>query len=149
MAETVPEYVWSANNALVFTPMGMYATAYPLLVHLLGRQEPGGRIALTQEELARTLGVARSNISRGLQHLAFARMVFKEGNRAYRLSPLIAGFRTPAEQLQAIAAMDECDRFDLPDFQARYEHEVALHEADKRARRHVAPTIDLASRRRR
>ncbi|MFB7257569.1 hypothetical protein [Streptomyces nojiriensis] len=36
-----------------------------------------------------------------------------------RLSPLNALLRTPAEQLQAIAAVD--DRFDHPEFHERYE----------------------------
>lgn len=148
-----PEYVWSANNALVFTPRGMPPATYPVLLHLLGRQEPGGRSLVTHEILAAEIGLTRSKVTRGLQHLGFARMVWKEGNGAYRLSPLIAGFRTPAEQLQAIGAMDDDDRFDHPDFQERYEQQIEAYEEGKQAKaaerqRRLEPPIDLAARRR-
>lgn len=148
-----PEYVWTANNALVFTPRGMPPASYQALLHLLGRQEPGGRCLVTHITLAAEIGLTRSKVTRGLQHLGFARMVWKEGNGAYRLSPLIAGFRTPAEQLQAIAAMDDDDRFDHPDFQERYEQQIEEYEEEKRAKaaerqRRLEPPIDLAARRR-
>ncbi|MFJ4903725.1 hypothetical protein [Streptomyces sp. NPDC088727] len=54
-----PEYVWTANNALVFTPRGMPPSAYPVLIHLLGRQEPGGRLLVTHGTLATQLGITR------------------------------------------------------------------------------------------
>ncbi|MFJ4903724.1 hypothetical protein [Streptomyces sp. NPDC088727] len=80
-------------------------------------------------------------------------MVWKEGNGAYRLSPLIAGFRTPAEQLQAIGAMDDDDRFDHSDFQERYQQQIEAYEEEKLAKaaerqRRLEPPIDLAARRR-
>ncbi|MFE5901178.1 hypothetical protein ACFQ67_27690 [Streptomyces sp. NPDC056488] len=148
-----PEYVWTANNALVFAPRGMPPAAYPVLIHLLGRQEPGGRCLVTHGTLATEIGVTRPKVTRALQHLAFARMVWKEGNGAYRLSPLIAGFRTPAEQLQAIGAMHDDDRFDHPDFQERYEQQIEAYEEEKQAKaaerqRRLEPPIDLAARRR-
>ncbi|RPK78447.1 hypothetical protein [Streptomyces sp. ADI98-10] len=148
-----PEYVWTANNALVFTPRGMPPAAYPVLVHLLGRQEPGGRCLVTHGAIASEICVQRTKVTRALQHLAFARMVFKEGNGAYRLSPLIAGFRTPAEQLQAIGAMHDDDRFDHPDFQERYEQQIEAYEEEKQAKaaerqKRLEPPIDLAARRR-
>ncbi|MGW0801347.1 helix-turn-helix domain-containing protein, partial [Streptomyces sp. NPDC002692] len=118
--QAAPEYVWSANNALVFTPRGLPPAAYPVLLHLLGRQEPGGRCLLTHDTISKEIGITRTKVTRALQHLGFARMVWKEGNGAYRLSPLIAGFRMPVEQLQAIDAMDDDDRFDHPEFQERY-----------------------------
>ncbi|MFE3074247.1 hypothetical protein [Streptomyces sp. NPDC059247] len=153
MEHAAPEYVWTANNALVFTPRGMPPASYPVLIHLLGRQEPGGRCLATHGTIATEIGVTRSKVTRALQHLAFARMVWKEGNGVYRLSPLIAGFRTPAEQLQAIGAMDDDDRFDHPDFQERYEQQVEAYEEEKRAKaaerqRRLEPPIDLAARRR-
>ncbi|GDY70484.1 hypothetical protein SAV14893_098770 [Streptomyces avermitilis] len=148
-----PEYVWTANNALVFAPRGMPPASYPVLLHLLGRQEPGGRCLVTHGTLAAELGITRPKVTRALQHLGFARMVWKEGNGAYRLSPLIAGFRTPAEQLQAIGAMDDDDRFDHPDFQERYEQQIEAYEEEKQAKaaerqRRLEPPIDLAARRR-
>ncbi|MFJ4710141.1 hypothetical protein ACIP6I_35650 [Streptomyces anulatus] len=148
-----PEYVWTANNALVFTPRGMPPAAYPVLVHLLGRQEPGGRCLVTHGAIASEIRVQRTKVTRALQHLAFARMVFKEGNGAYRLSPLIAGFRTPAEQLQAIGMMHDDDRFDHPDFQERYEQQIEAYEEEKQAKaaerqKRLEPPIDLAARRR-
>ncbi|MBT2408788.1 MULTISPECIES: hypothetical protein [unclassified Streptomyces] len=129
-----PEYVWTANNALVFAPRGMPPASYQVLLHLLGRQEPGGRCLVTHGTLAAEIGLTRSKVTRGLQHLGFARMVWKEGNGAYRLSPLIAGFRTPAEQLQAIGAMDDDDRFDHPGFQERYEAQIEAYEEEKQAK---------------
>lgn len=148
-----PEYVWTANNALVFTPRGMPPTAYPVLLHLLGRQEPGGRCLVTHGTIATEIGATRPKVTRALQHLGFARMVFKEGNGAYRLSALIAGFRTPAEQLQAIGSMHDDDRFDHPDFQERYEQQIEAYEEEKQAKaaerqKRLEPPIDLATRRR-
>ncbi|MER7764524.1 MarR family transcriptional regulator [Streptomyces sp. NPDC097619] len=146
-----PEYVWTANNALVFTPRGMPPAAYPVLLHLLGRQEPGGRCLVTQGAIAAEIGITRSKVTRALQHLAFAGMVWKEGNGAYRLSPLIAGFRTPVEQLRAIEAMDDESRFDHADFQERYEAQIAQYELEKQqkaAQRKAVEPIDLAARRR-
>lgn len=70
-----PEYVWTANNALVFAPRGMPLTAYPVLLHLLGRQEPGGRCLVTHGTLAAEIGITRPKVTRALQHLRFARMV--------------------------------------------------------------------------
>jgi hypothetical protein len=152
--QPAPEYVWTANNALVFTPRGMPPAAYPVLLHLLGRQEPGGRCLVTHGTIAEELGITRPKVTRALQHLTFARMVWKEGNGAYRLSPLIAGFRTPAEQLQAIAAMDDDDRFDHSDFQERYEEQIAQYEQEKQQKaalrqRTIEPPIELAARRKR
>ncbi|MFJ3906242.1 hypothetical protein [Streptomyces sp. NPDC090025] len=148
----VPEYVWTANNALAFIPRGMPPAAYPILIHLLGRQEPGGRCLVTQDTVAQFVGLSRPMASRGLQHLGFAQMVRKQGNGIYVLSPLIAGYRTPADQLAAIEAMNDDDRFDRPDFQERYEHRVTQHDAkrqEKAARRRqpVEPPIQLAARR--
>lgn len=152
--QSAPEYVWTANNALVFTPRGLPPAAYPVLLHLLGRQEPGGRCLLTQDTISKEISISRTKVTRGLQHLGFARMVWKEGNGAYRLSPLIAGFRTPVEQLHAIDAMDDDDRFDHPDFQERYEEQIEKYEEEKRHKaaqrqRSLAPAIDIQSRRRR
>ncbi|MEU1932682.1 hypothetical protein ABZ516_35875 [Streptomyces sp. NPDC019826] len=152
--EPAHEYVWSANNSLAYTPRGMPPAAYPLLVHLLGRQEPGGRCLFTHDALAAEVEINRTQVTRGLQHLSFARMVLKEGNGVYRLNPMVAGFRTPTEQLQAIAAMDDDERIDHPDFQERYEKRLAQYEKEKEERallrkRPVEPPIDLAARRRR
>lgn len=152
--QQAPEYAWTANNALVFTPRGMPPAAYPVLLHLLGRQEPGGRCLFTHGALAAEVDINRTQVTRGLQHLSFARMVLKEGNGVYRLNPMIAGFRSPAEQLQAIAAMDDDDRIDHHDFQERYEKRLAQYEKEKQAKalqrkRSAEPPIDLAARRRR
>lgn len=150
----VPEYVWTANNALAFTPTGMPPASYPVLLHLMGRQEHGGRCVATHDAIAKYVGLSRPMVSRALQHLGFAQMVRKEGNGIYRLSALIAGFRTPADQLTAIDAMDDDDRFDHPDFQKRYERRLAQYDKERqekaaRRRRPVEPPIDLASRRKR
>lgn len=104
--------------------------------------------------LADVLSVFPARAGVPLQHLGFAQMVWKEGNGVYRLSPLISGFRTPADQLAAIGTMDDDDRFDHPDFQERYERRVAQHEKERqekaaRRQRPAEPPIDLASRRKR
>ncbi|MGC5402115.1 hypothetical protein ACPXCP_41075 [Streptomyces sp. DT20] len=149
----VPQYVWTANNALAFTPRSMPPAAYPILLHLLGRQAPGGRCVATQDAIAEFVGLSRSMVTRGLQHLGFAQMVWKVGNGVYQISPLIAGYRTPADQLAAIGMMEDDDRFDHPDFQERYELRVAQYntERQEKAARRQRPTepIDLASRRKR
>lgn len=64
--EQAPEYVWTANNSLAFTPMGMPPAAYPLLVRLLGRQEPGGRCLFTHDALSAEVAINRTQVTRGL-----------------------------------------------------------------------------------
>lgn len=78
----VPEYVWTADKVLVFAPRGMPPAACPVLIHLPGRQEPGGRRLLNHGTSATEIGVTRSKAARALPHLAFARMVGEEGNGA-------------------------------------------------------------------
>ncbi|MFD3612146.1 hypothetical protein ACFWXA_29535 [Streptomyces atroolivaceus] len=52
----------------------------------LGWQEPSGRCLFTHDALAGEVEFNRTQVTRGLQHLSFARMVLKEGNSVYPLS---------------------------------------------------------------
>lgn len=47
MEHRAREYLWTTGNALFSTPRGMSPASYPVLLHLPGRQEPGGRCPVT------------------------------------------------------------------------------------------------------
>ncbi|MGP4004447.1 hypothetical protein [Streptomyces sp. 8N706] len=142
------ELVWGSFNALDYVPR-MHSAAYPVLLHLLANQEPGGRCVCTHEELSEALGINRTLITRGMQHLGFASLIFRIKQGVYRLNPMIAGFRTPAEQLVAIKEMPREDRLDVPDFEERYQRRIREHDEEKkrRARGRKAPVTDLTARR--
>lgn len=51
MEHRAREYLWTTGNALFSTPRGMSPASYPVLLHLPGRQEPGGRCPVTQHAI--------------------------------------------------------------------------------------------------
>ncbi|MER5986986.1 hypothetical protein [Streptomyces sp. NPDC001787] len=85
-----PEYVWTADNALMLAPRGIPSATHPVQLHLPGCQEPGGHCLVTHGILASEISITRPKATRALQHHGVARMVSKEGNGTYRLSSLIA-----------------------------------------------------------
>ncbi len=89
----------------------------------------------------------RTLITRGMQHLGFANMVFRRKAGIYQLNPMISGFRTYEQQRDAIAAMAPEDRFDFPDCEERYLLRVAEHEAAKKSRTRRSQVADLTERR--
>jgi hypothetical protein len=105
----------------------------------LGYQEPGGRCVITHEQLAERTGQSRPSVTIGMQHLMCARLVSRIGNGVYQLNPMLAGFRTPVEQMRAVEAMPEEDRLDVQDFEERFEQRRAEYEANKRRRSGVQP----------
>jgi hypothetical protein len=129
-----PELTYGTFNGFAYMP-AMPGIAYRVRDLLIGTQEPGGRCLVTEEDLAKVLGVHRSLVGRGLQHLILAKIVFREAKGVYLLNPMISGFRTVAEHLDAIAALAPEDRLDVDDFQERYDAAVAQAEREKLEKR--------------
>ncbi|MGW3929612.1 hypothetical protein ACWECC_16125 [Streptomyces microflavus] len=150
--EHAPE-LWTSPSAFAYVP-SVPGPALRVMLFLLGVQEPGGRIVITQEDIASALGMKRSAVGLSLQHLQFARIVWKERQGVYQLNPQVAGFTTPAEAGEAIRQMKEAFYLDVEDFEERYQAAVEEHqEALKRkaAVRKVPtmPPTDLAAHRQR
>lgn len=149
--ERAPE-LWASLNAFAFVP-SVPGPALRVMLFLLGAQEPGGRIVITQESIAEALGMQRSAVGLALQHLQFARIVRRERQGVYQLNPQVAGFATPAEADEAIRGMDEADYLDVDDFEERYQRALVRHqeEVKRKAKERKAPPqppTDLAAHRR-
>jgi hypothetical protein len=141
------ELVWGSMNAFAYIPT-VPGPALRVLMYLVGSQEPGGRIVITQEKIAEDLAIHRSLAGTALQHLRFANVVTKPGNGVYQLNAMIAGYRTPVEALQAIGVMPDEDRLDHEDFEERYQRALHAHEAEKKRRaRRKAPVTSLDTKR--
>ncbi|WP_225636717.1 hypothetical protein [Streptomyces solaniscabiei] len=125
--EHAPE-LWTSPSAFAYVP-SVPGPALRVMLFLLGVQEPGGRIVITQEDIASALGMKRSAVGLSLQHLQFARIVWKERQGVYQLNPQVAGFTTPAEAETAIRQMDAAFYLDVEDFEERYQAAVEAHQA--------------------
>ncbi|MER5890309.1 hypothetical protein ABT160_41325 [Streptomyces sp. NPDC001941] len=150
--ERAPD-LWTSPSAFAFVP-SLPGPALRVMLFLLGAQEPGGRIVITQEGIASALGMKRSAVGLSLQHLQFARWVWKLGQGVYQLNPQVAGFRTPAESEEAVRQMDESFYLDVDDFEERYqaaveEHQEVLKQKAARRKAPVLPPTDLVAHRQR
>lgn len=125
-----PELTYGTFNGFAYMP-AMPGIAYRVLFELVGKQEPGGRCEVTEDELAKKLKVHRSMVGRGLQHLILAKLVFRQTKGVYYLNAMISGGRSVTEHLQAIGALAAEDRLDVDDFQERYDEAVAAYEQEK------------------
>jgi hypothetical protein len=132
--ESPPELTYGTFNGFAYMP-AMPGIAYRVLLQLVGTQEPGGRCLVTEDELAEVLGVHRSMVGRGLQHLILAKLVFRPAKGVYHLNPMISGGRTVPEHLEAIGSLDDEDRLDVDDYQERYDAAVAQAEQEKQEKR--------------
>jgi hypothetical protein len=145
--------LWGAFNVFAFVP-SVPGPALRVLFFLLGVQEMGGRIVITQQAVADAVGLKRSAVGLALQHLQFARMVTKVQSGVYILHPQIAGFSTPAEADDAVRRLDPEDYLDVEDFEERYQSAITSHQEEVRRKaeeRQAPPTppSDLAAHRRR
>jgi hypothetical protein len=150
--ERAPE-LWSSLSVFAFVP-SVPGPALRVLFFLLGVQEPGGRIVITQQDIAQALGMKRSAVGLSLQHLQFARMVTKIQSGVYELHPQIAGFSTPAEQDGAVRKLAREDHLDVDDFEERYQQTVQSYQAElkrkaEERRTGAKPPTDLVAHRRR
>jgi hypothetical protein len=151
--ESAPVDLWGAFNVFAFVP-SVPGPALRVVLFLMGVQEPGGRIVITQKAIAEALGLQRSAVGLALQHLQFARMVTKVQSGVYMLHPQIAGFSTPAEADDAVRQLKPDDYLDVEDFEERYQGAIAAHQEEVRRKageRQVPPKppTDLADHRRR
>ncbi|MFB7763514.1 hypothetical protein [Streptomyces xiamenensis] len=134
-ADQPAEMIWGSLNALAYVPSTLPGPAMRVLMHLMAIQEPGGRIVITQNELAQEFNVNRSLITIAIQHLQFARLLRTQRRGVYQLNPMVAGYRTPVESLAAIKNMPEDERLDSGDFEERYMQSVHAHNAAKEQKR--------------
>jgi hypothetical protein len=145
--------LWFSPNVLAFVP-SVPGPALRVLFFLLGAQEPGGRIVITQKGIADAVGLQRSAVGLALQHLQFARMVTMVQRGVYMLHPQLAAFSTPVEADEAVRRLDEDAYLDVDDFEERYQQTVAAHQEElaRKAQERQAPPkppTDLDAHRRR
>ncbi|WP_051838752.1 MarR family transcriptional regulator [Streptomyces sp. NRRL WC-3742] len=85
-------------------------TATNILSVMVERQNPGGAVPITQQDIAEELQILPSVVSRGMTLLVERGLVLRKGYR-YRLHPAIAGY---SSELEMQAAMARAAREDLP-----------------------------------
>ncbi|WP_042374884.1 hypothetical protein [Streptacidiphilus neutrinimicus] len=146
-AEHAPGHItWGSFNVFQYIPR-MPGAALQVLYHLLGTQEPGGRCVWTQTALSDELGLERTQVSRGIQHLQFANLLSPVQRGIYQLNPMLSAYENPRDQLAAVKAMPREQRLDVPDFEERYQRRVAEHDARKGQRPRRAKITQLSERR--
>ncbi|MEV7675921.1 hypothetical protein [Streptomyces sp. NPDC088752] len=82
------------------------------------------------------LDTYRSLANCKLHSLGRARLLFRQAKGIYRLNLMSSGYGTAAHQIAAINEMNAEDRFDIDDYQERYDEAVA--EAEEQRRRRAA-----------
>ncbi|MER5482567.1 hypothetical protein ABT024_05035 [Streptomyces sp. NPDC002812] len=149
--EQPQQLLWGSFNVFRYMP-NVGGPAMRVLTYLLGTQEVGGRIVQTQQAVAEQLVMDRALCNKAFRTLELARMVRRESLGVYRLNPMLSGFRTPVEQMNAIHDMPVEDYLDVPNFQERFEDAVAadIEERKRKAstRKHRASVTDLTAARR-
>ncbi|MEU5599541.1 helix-turn-helix domain-containing protein [Streptomyces sp. NPDC020298] len=120
-------------SGLLFTPVnaeGVVASlnlpqpAYRVLFTLRSHSESGGRVEMSQAQMAARLRLSRPSVTSSLRELILARLVKKERNGVYRINPMLAGYQQLAEVVTAVEEMDPADRLDDPHFVARYHQAI-------------------------
>jgi hypothetical protein len=77
-------------------------TATNILSVMVDKQNPGGVVPLTQQDIAEELQILPSVVSRSMTLLVERGLVLRKGYR-YRLHPAIAGYNTELEMQAAMA----------------------------------------------
>ncbi|MET9182991.1 helix-turn-helix domain-containing protein [Kitasatospora aureofaciens] len=94
-------------------------TATNVLSVMVERQNPGGVVPITQQDIAEELQILPSVVSRGMTLLVERGLVLRKGYR-YRLHPAIAGYSSELEMQAAMAraAREGVPPILIPDYQA-------------------------------
>lgn len=94
-------------------------TATNVLSVMVERQNPGGVVPITQQDIAEELQILPSVVSRGMTLLVERGLVLRKGYR-YRLHPAIAGYGSELEMQAAMAraAREGVPPILIPDYQA-------------------------------
>ncbi|MEU5388708.1 MULTISPECIES: MarR family transcriptional regulator [Kitasatospora] len=93
-------------------------TATNVLSVMVERQDPGGAVPITQQDIAEELQILPSVVSRGMTLLVERGLVLRKGYR-YRLHPAIAGYNSELEMQAAMAraAREGVPPILIPDYQ--------------------------------
>ncbi|MCX5216163.1 MarR family transcriptional regulator [Kitasatospora sp. NBC_00240] len=93
-------------------------TATNILSVMVDKQNPGGVVPLTQQDIAEELQILPSVVSRSMTLLVERGLVLRKGYR-YRLHPAIAGYNTELEMQAAMAraAREGVPPILIPDYQ--------------------------------
>lgn len=121
-------------------------TAYAILLHMLTRQQPGGLVRATHEELAVGLALDRGVISRAMPYLVAARLVYVVGRGRLQIHPMLAAYPTPQDRQAALAALPAEDRLEVGHFEDEYERRLALYHEEKARKKAGQPRRAAASR---
>ncbi|MEW1912334.1 MarR family transcriptional regulator [Kitasatospora sp. NPDC085895] len=94
-------------------------TATNVLSVMVEKQDPGGAVPITQQDIAEELQILPSVVSRGMTLLVERGLVLRKGYR-YRLHPAIAGYSSELEMQAAMAraAREGVPPILIPDYQA-------------------------------
>ena len=140
---------WSATNADgLLADLDLPPAAYRALLKLRARSEAGGRIAMDQATLGELLGLSRPSVNAALRELELAKLVKKVRNGVYQINPMLAGYNSPEDALDAVKAMPKADRLDSKTYVADYHRAVAAYQdqlAEQRKKRAAAVAAKKAA----
>ncbi|GAA3233285.1 hypothetical protein GCM10010260_81720 [Streptomyces filipinensis] len=106
-------------------------TSYTLLLHMLNRQQIGGLVRATHEELAEGVAMDRGVISRAMAYLVAARLVRVKGRGKLQIHAMLAKHESAQHRYDAITALPIEERLDVGHFEEEYERRFALHQQEK------------------
>ncbi|MCX4451739.1 helix-turn-helix domain-containing protein [Streptomyces sp. NBC_01789] len=139
---------WSATNAEgLLADLDLPPAAYRTLLKLRALSEAGGRIAMDQATLAELLGLSRPSVNAALRELELAKLVRKVRNGVYQINPMLAGYNSPEDALDAVKAMPRADRLDSKTYVTDYHRAVAAYQdqlAEQRKKRAAAAAAKKA-----
>ncbi|MGA5822245.1 helix-turn-helix domain-containing protein [Kitasatospora sp. NPDC094028] len=99
----------------MISELGLAGSAYKTLARLVRKQQPGGHIEYSQQELAEILEMHPNMVSRAMGTLTRANVVLRPTRYSYRLHPFVAGYENEDEMNEAIAqALEDISNGDLP-----------------------------------
>lgn len=99
------------------------------------------RIAMDQGILGELLGLSRPSANAALRELELAKLVKKVRNGVYQINPMLAGYDSPEDALDAVRAMPKADRLDSKTYVTDYHQAVAAYQdqlAEQRKKRATA-----------
>ncbi|RPK31881.1 hypothetical protein EES37_34685 [Streptomyces sp. ADI91-18] len=96
------------RSGSLLADLNLPPAAYRALLKFRARSEAGGRIAMHQATPGELLGLSRPSVNAALWELELE-LVKKVRNGVYQVNPMLAGYNSPEDALDAVKAMPKAD----------------------------------------